>query len=68
MSFGAGALSIPSMLKLAPVLVLAVVSQPDRPAGRGLEVTPTPVKAAAAELGLRVVQPVNTPRRLAAGS
>jgi len=37
--------------------VLAVVSQPDRPAGRGLEVVPTPVKAAALELGLKVLQP-----------
>jgi methionyl-tRNA formyltransferase len=37
--------------------VLAVVSQPDRPAGRGLEVAPTPVKAAALELGLKVLQP-----------
>src|ERR1700733_822716 len=38
--------------------VLAVVSQPDRPAGRGLEVAPTPVKAAALELGLKILQPV----------
>lgn len=37
--------------------VLAVVSQPDRPAGRGLETAPTPVKAAALELGLKVLQP-----------
>lgn len=38
--------------------VLAVVSQPDRPAGRGMTVSPTPVKAAAVELGLKVFQPV----------
>ena len=37
--------------------VLAVVSQPDRPAGRGLGVAPTPVKAAALELGLKALQP-----------
>src|SRR3989338_2631853 len=37
--------------------IVAVVSQPDRPAGRGLEVSPTPVKAAALELGLKVLQP-----------
>lgn len=34
-----------------------VVSQPDRPKGRGLEVTPTPVKTAATRLGLAVEQP-----------
>jgi methionyl-tRNA formyltransferase len=37
--------------------VVAVVSQPDRPAGRGLAVTPTPVKAEAGKLGLPVHQP-----------
>jgi methionyl-tRNA formyltransferase len=37
--------------------VVAVVSQPDRPAGRGLGVAQTPVKAAATGLGLRVLQP-----------
>ena len=34
-----------------------VVSQPDRPAGRGMQIAPTPVKARAAELGLPVTQP-----------
>ncbi len=37
--------------------VTAVVCQPDKPAGRGLELTPPPVKARALELGLTVVQP-----------
>src|SRR3954454_4729193 len=37
--------------------VLAVVSQPDRPHGRGMKLQPTPVKAAARELGLPVLQP-----------
>jgi methionyl-tRNA formyltransferase len=45
--------------------VLAVVSQPDRPSGRGLEVAATPVKAAALELGLKVLQP-NKPSEIAA--
>jgi methionyl-tRNA formyltransferase len=45
--------------------VLAVVSQPDRPSGRGLEIAPTPVKAAALELGLKVLQP-NKPSEIAA--
>ena len=37
--------------------VAAVVSQPDKPAGRGLSVAPTPVKKRALELGLKVLQP-----------
>lgn len=35
----------------------AVVTQPDRPAGRGHKLQPTPVKAAALALGLRVYEP-----------
>lgn len=38
----------------APV---AVVTQPDRPRGRGQQVQPPPVKEAALRLGLRVLQP-----------
>ena len=37
--------------------VRLVVSQPDRPSGRGQQVAPTPVKQRAAEQGLQVVQP-----------
>ncbi|HXE75707.1 MAG TPA: methionyl-tRNA formyltransferase [Candidatus Xenobia bacterium] len=37
--------------------IAAVVTQPDRPKGRGLESAASPVKAAALELGLRVEQP-----------
>lgn len=37
--------------------VAAVVSQPDRPRGRGMALRPSPVKAAALELGLPVLQP-----------
>ncbi|MDO4261799.1 MAG: methionyl-tRNA formyltransferase [Eubacteriales bacterium] len=37
--------------------VTLVVSQPDRPKGRGHALTPTPVKAAALELSLPVLQP-----------
>lgn len=36
-----------------------VVTQPDRPAGRGMKMTPPPVKIAAQELGLAVDQPEN---------
>jgi methionyl-tRNA formyltransferase len=43
--------------------VQLVVSQPDRPQGRGMQVQPTPVKQAALERGVRVIQPtkVRTP-------
>lgn len=39
--------------------VLAVVTQPDRPAGRGKSLTPPPVKILAEKLGLPVIQPEN---------
>ncbi len=39
--------------------VAGVVTQPDRPAGRGHKLRPTPVKAAALELGLAVFEPVS---------
>lgn len=39
--------------------VLAVVTQPDRPAGRGKRLTPSPVKTAAAAYGIPVLQPHN---------
>lgn len=45
--------------------VLAVVTRPDKPAGRGLELTPPPVKAAALRLGLPVHQPAGSPSGLA---
>ena len=43
--------------------ILAVVSQPDRPKGRGKKIVPTPVKAYAESVGLTVLQPakVKTP-------
>ncbi|MDB4964006.1 MAG: methionyl-tRNA formyltransferase [Myxococcales bacterium] len=37
--------------------VVLVVSQPDKPAGRGSQLTAPPVKVAALELGLPVIQP-----------
>ena len=39
--------------------VVAVYTQPDRPAGRGHKLTPSPVKKLALELGLPVHQPLN---------
>jgi methionyl-tRNA formyltransferase len=37
--------------------VVGVLTQPDRPAGRGRKLTPSPVKSAATEAGLPVLQP-----------
>lgn len=39
--------------------VVAVYSQPDRPAGRGRTLTPSPVKEAALAAGIQVLQPLN---------
>lgn len=41
----------------SPFQVVAVVTQPDRPKGRGRRLTPPPVKIRAQELGLPVLQP-----------
>lgn len=56
-----GPFGVPLLARL-PVLAdeLLVVSQPDRPAGRGLRTRPSPVAAWAREHGVRV----ETPRRL----
>jgi len=56
--FGSGAFGVPTLEALvARHEVVLVVSQPDRPAGRGKVRTPTPIATRAAELGLRVVKP-----------
>ena len=50
--------AIPSLGALAASYdVVGVVTQPDKPAGRGRELTPPPVKKLAVELGLPVIQP-----------
>jgi len=50
---------VPSLhaLRKAGHDVALAVTQPDRPAGRGMKVTPPPVKVAAQEVGLPVYQP-----------
>jgi methionyl-tRNA formyltransferase len=56
--YGSPAFAVPSLDALADVAdVVAVVCQPDKPAGRGLTVTPPPVKVRALERGWPVVQP-----------
>ncbi|WP_394826628.1 methionyl-tRNA formyltransferase [Pendulispora albinea] len=56
--FGTPGFSVPCLEALTSVAtVVGVVCQPDRPVGRGLTLTPPPVKARALELGIPVVQP-----------
>jgi methionyl-tRNA formyltransferase len=56
--FGTPDLAVPSLRALAEVAdVVGVVCQPDRARGRGLKLEPPPVKRAATELGLLIVQP-----------
>lgn len=51
--------SVPILKGLAEQYnVVGVVSQPDRPSGRGQVMTPPPVKQLAVELGIPVMQPV----------
>ena len=51
-------IAVPTLRALATrTTVTCVVTQPDRPAGRGHQVQPPPVKVAAQELGLPVWQP-----------
>ncbi|MCC6387841.1 MAG: methionyl-tRNA formyltransferase [Dehalococcoidia bacterium] len=56
---GSPAFAVPSLRALAAAgyEVVAVVTQPDRPAGRGGRLTPPEVKVAALELGIPVLQP-----------
>ena len=51
--------AVPSLEKLAEAgfRMQLVVTQPDKPRGRGMELTPSPVKQRALELGLQVAQP-----------
>ncbi|HEX8324009.1 MAG TPA: methionyl-tRNA formyltransferase [Tepidisphaeraceae bacterium] len=55
---GAGAFGVPTLQRLveAKANVVRVYTQPDRPAGRGKKMTPTPIAEAAAAMGLEVVR------------
>jgi methionyl-tRNA formyltransferase len=58
---GTGPFGVPLLARVADMAdALLVVSQPDRPAGRGLQSRPSPIAAWAREHDL----PVETPRRL----
>lgn len=58
---GTPVFAVPSLKALCKAAydVTLVVTQPDRPRGRGKRVQPTPVKAAALELGLPIEQPAS---------
>lgn len=55
---GTPAFAVPVLTALASThQVVGVVTQPDRPAGRGRELQPAPVKRVALEFGLPLIQP-----------
>ncbi|MGH7739462.1 MAG: methionyl-tRNA formyltransferase [bacterium] len=62
---GTSDFAVPALkaLQADSVPLLSVVTQPDRPAGRGLSLKASPVKRAALEMGLSVFQPekIKTP-------
>ena len=56
---GSPEFALPSLKRLAEhYYVVGVVTQPDRPAGRGMTLTPPPIKRLAEELGIPTIQPV----------
>jgi len=58
--FGTPAFAVPTLdalLAAAPHQVVGVVTQPDRPRGRGQKTSDAPVKARAVEAGLPILQP-----------
>ncbi len=56
--FGSPAFALPVLEAIRERFeVVLVVAQPDKPVGRGLKLTPPPVAARAAELGLPLAQP-----------
>lgn len=57
--WGTSDFALPTLRALveAPHDVIGVVTQPDRPAGRGRRLRPTPVKRAAEQAGLDLLQP-----------
>ena len=58
---GTPVFAVPTLTGLARAshTLMAVITQPDRPRGRGMKLAPSPVKKAALELGLHVMQPDN---------
>ncbi len=57
--FGTPEIALPALTALHETTeVVGVVCQPDRPRGRGMKLSPCPVKQRAQELGLEVHQPI----------
>ena len=57
---GTPAAAVPTLVSLATAAeVVAVVTRPDKPRGRSARPVPSPVKEAAAKLGVPVLQPAN---------
>ncbi len=55
---GSPEFAVPTLRRLAEHYpVVGVITQPDRPAGRGRQPTPPPVKVLAQALGIEVIQP-----------
>jgi len=61
--FGNGSFGLPALRRLAtsPHKVMAVITNPDKPAGRGRQLTPTPIKVEALRLNLPIWE-VETPK------
>ncbi len=59
--FGTSDFAVPALKRLheSGVEIAAVVTQPDKPAGRKQEPLPSPIKRAALEMNLKVLQPEN---------
>jgi methionyl-tRNA formyltransferase len=56
--FGTPAFAVPTLEALLEIAeVPLVITQPDRPAGRGMKLTPPPVKVVAQARGIEVLQP-----------
>ena len=67
--FGTPEFAVPTLVRLAGEHeIAAVVSQPDRPSGRGRRMSPSPVSTAAQERGLTLLRPerVGDPEGVAA--
>lgn len=63
--FGSPAFALPVLEALRERFEVAlVVAQPDKPAGRGLKLTPPPVAARARDLGLELEQPARLKKNL----
>jgi len=62
--FGTPGFAVPSLERLlaSPHRIAGVVTQPDRPRGRGQLVSPSPIKELAATAGLPVLQPAQLTR------